>query len=294
MNNNLDRLAREVSNEISLLIEPSGILFRIFSRAKTDESISKKMISKNYKKIEKNMQDIIGIRITLYFNDDIEIVYKILKNHPRYLDETKDESDDISFKPQRLNLIFKLKPSHCEELMDKYSTYYNGNIDTTFEIQIRTVFSEGWHEVEHDLRYKNKDDWKGNIDMSRVMNGIYATLETQDWTILSIFDKLAYRHYKNKNWEAMLRSKMRIRFLNQQLSKELYQILDSENNLAKEVFRIDRKDFLKKIINDKIKIPLTMDNVLHILNIYFLKNEKILEYTPEAIKTKKEILKYLD
>lgn len=27
-------------------------------------------------------------------------------------------------------------------------------IDDTFEVQVRTNSFEGWHEIEHDLRYK--------------------------------------------------------------------------------------------------------------------------------------------
>lgn len=33
-------------------------------------------------------------------------------------------------------------------------------IDDTFEIQIKTMFFEGWHEIEHDMRYKGEELWK--------------------------------------------------------------------------------------------------------------------------------------
>ncbi|MBK7959276.1 MAG: hypothetical protein IPK03_14995 [Bacteroidetes bacterium] len=31
----------------------------------------------------------------------------------------------------------------------------NSLVDSTFEVQLRTILSEGWHEIDHDLRYKS-------------------------------------------------------------------------------------------------------------------------------------------
>ena len=111
--------------KIEEYIESSGILYRIFNRAKSIESIKKKMETKKYVETGKLMQDAIGIRITLYFTDDIEIIYNILKNHPDYLDETRDSTDESSFKPNRLNLIFKLNDRYAEELIDKLGDKFN-------------------------------------------------------------------------------------------------------------------------------------------------------------------------
>nr|WP_255419996.1 MULTISPECIES: hypothetical protein [Parabacteroides] len=35
----------------------------------------------------------------------------------------------------------------------RYSESFK-NIDSTFKIQVRTTLSEGWHEIEHNMRYK--------------------------------------------------------------------------------------------------------------------------------------------
>jgi hypothetical protein len=59
-------------------------------------------------------------------------------------------------------------------------------------------------------------DWEGNEVESRKLNGIYATLETSEWTMIKIFDELAYKHYK-KNWNSMLRQKFRLRLTAQEL-----------------------------------------------------------------------------
>lgn len=75
-------------------------------------------------------------------------------------------------------------------------TGYEDLIDETYEIQIRTILSEGWHEVEHDLRYKCKEEWNNFQEESRLLNGIYATLESSEWAMLTLFEKLSYSQYK--------------------------------------------------------------------------------------------------
>lgn len=44
--------------------------------------------------------------------------------------------------------------------------------DATYEIQFRTTLSEGWHEIDHALRYKCKTDWDKHEDEERAFNGI--------------------------------------------------------------------------------------------------------------------------
>ncbi len=112
-------------------------------------------------------------------------------------------------------------------------------LDITFEVQLRSVLSEGWHEVEHDLRYKNKDHWQDHDDLSRALNGVVATLQTSEWCMGKIFDELSYRHYKNKNWAGMVSSLLKIR-MKGSISKELIKALNDDSNIAKQILKVDR------------------------------------------------------
>jgi ppGpp synthetase/RelA/SpoT-type nucleotidyltranferase len=290
MNQSIERLARDICNDIEIELQRSGIFFRIFVRAKTEDSIKKKLKLNNYASSPTNklMQDVIGIRITLYFEDDLPIVYNALKRKSGYIDETIDEPEVHVFKPTRINLIFRMNETQSEEITDivvRKFTY----IDTTFEIQLRTVLSEGWHEVEHDLRYKCKDDWVDHSDISHIFNGVYASLVTSDWSILSIFEKLAYRHYRGKNWPALLRNKFRLRFKEGDLDLPLLSILNNDNALTKDLYKIDRNDLMQRIFNDGIRIPLTLSNLIFILNAYYFKNSSITNLAPEFITTNKKL-----
>jgi putative GTP pyrophosphokinase len=282
MNPSLDRLARDVSQEIDEELQRSGILYRIFSRSKTTSSIEKKLAFKNYQNTNKLMQDILGVRIAVYFADDLPIIYHILRSKPNYVDEMIDEPEETVFKPSRVNLIFRMNPEKAQEIIDSVVRKYTF-VDTTYEVQLRTVLSEGWHEVEHDLRYKCPDDWNGNSDLARTFNGVYASLVTNDWSILAIFEQLAYRNYKARNWTAMLRNRFRLRFTDERVREEIVSLLNSDLDLAKSIFRIDRGDLLRKIITDGVRVPLSLSNLVFVINAYYIKDSRLKKLTPEIL-----------
>lgn len=287
----LDRLANNICDDIENELSRIGVLCRIFGRAKTENSIKLKFSNKDYanSKEGKLMQDLIGVRIVVYFKDDLPLVQKALKSKFTFVDETIDKATETIFEPNRINLIFRMKESYSEEIEQVAVKKYK-YIDTTYEVQLRTILSEGWHEIEHDLRYKCKVDWEEYSDLSRTLNGIYASLETSDWSILSLFDQLAYQHYKSNNLTAMIRTKFRIRLSSEVLDKTLEKIiLEKGSTLKKDIYKIDRIDLLNRIFDDGIKFPLTFSNLIYILNGYYLQNQEILAITPSYILNKKEI-----
>lgn len=292
MNLGLDRLARDISFKIEDELQRSGIFFRIFARAKSVESIEKKLLAKDYENSSehKKMQDLIGIRITVYFDDDLPIVYEAIKKKFDFVDETIDELYVNKFEPERVNLILKMTNEESKEATDLAISKYL-YIDTTYEVQLRTVLSEGWHEVEHDFRYKCKKDWDDFSDISHIFNGVYASLVTSDWTIMAIFEKLAYCHFKNNNWNAMLRNKFRLRFKDIELDKRVIEILDNDKELSKELFKTDRSLIIDRIFNDGIRIPLTLTNLIYIINAYCLQDSRITSIVPDYIKNNKKLYK---
>lgn len=282
MNSSVDRIAKDIARDIEFELERLGFLFRIFVRAKSENSIERKMEFKKYRETGKLMQDVIGVRITMYFTDDVPIVCNILKSKYKFVDETVDAPEETVFKPSRINLVFRLDDTRSSEFVEIVTSKYTC-IDNTFEIQIRTVLSEGWHEVDHDLRYKCDEDWIGASDIARTFNGVYASLTTSDWSILTIFEQLAYRHYKNGNISAMLRSKFRLRFREIALDTILINTLEHDLVLRKRLFRVERSELINRIFNDMIRVPLTMSNLVFIINIYFLYDSRLFELTPEFI-----------
>ncbi|MEI8206398.1 MAG: hypothetical protein WCG03_05925, partial [Kiritimatiellales bacterium] len=131
---NIDRVVREISKNIDEKIQRIGLMYRIFSRPKDEESLKKKILEKNYSKDGKKLQDLIGVRITLYFYDDVDLVREIFKKSELYINETVDPITDEEFKPERINLILKIPDEYLEEIslavLDNYPS-----VDNTFELQ---------------------------------------------------------------------------------------------------------------------------------------------------------------
>ncbi|WP_102390780.1 RelA/SpoT domain-containing protein [Enterovibrio norvegicus] len=273
-------IEKAIVGDITATLNRIGIMYRIFSRAKDVRSLKRKIYSKSkYLEGVAKIQDLIGIRIVLYFPDDIELVHKVMS--ATYVERRKDASiddlDDNTFKPVRYNLVYELPSQSFYELDCEYSHF----VDSTFELQIRTVLSEGWHEVEHDLRYKFQDDWRQSSTESRKLNGVYASLETNEWTMIRILEEVAYKHYKQKNWEAMLRQKLRLRIQNFELGEDINQLFNSDIELAKKFFRVDREELISELYNKGFDYPLTLKNLVWFANAIFVRNETILGNTPE-------------
>ena len=131
------------------------------------------------------------------------------------------------------------------------------------------------------MRYKCKKDWDNLTSESRMLNGIYATLETNDQTLKALFDDIAYEHYKAKRGEAMLRNQFRLRFAMQPLSKELVEYLDTNKIIAKKIFRLNRSKTIDTYINSTLNLPITFNSLLYFVNYVFIKDEFINENTPE-------------
>jgi ppGpp synthetase/RelA/SpoT-type nucleotidyltranferase len=262
-----------------------GLFFRVFARVKSRESIAKKLSEKQeeYTAEHRKMQDAFGLRIVVYFNDDIESARLAVNKtyNERSQDSSIDELLDEKFGPTKYNVIYDL-PNE----LSRVSTIINQSelIDNTFEVQYRTILSEGWHEVEHDLRYKCKKEWKGYTKHSRSLNGIYATLENSDQSMINIINDLAYRNYKNKEWNALIRNSLRIRFLDSDLSNEIKDIFSKDPIIGRTVLNIDRYLFLKALIRTGYDLPLSQSNIIFFINRVFIRNDNLMRLENDTLR----------
>jgi ppGpp synthetase/RelA/SpoT-type nucleotidyltranferase len=288
----LQLIEKDICGQICDLLDKVGLHYRIFSRSKEIKSIEEKIERKKnegspYENDGKKMQDIIGIRIVTYFQDDIYIVKDILSEKFEYVGEEIDTHELTVFKPKRTNIICKFDKKNDERFQETLTSYNNDNLkfaDNTFELQLRTILSEGWHEIDHSLRYKCKDEWKNHNEKERMLNGIYANLEVNDIALKSLFNELAYQHFKSKNWEAMLRHKFRIKFQLVKLKPEIVEILNSDVDLAKQILKFDREIIIQKLAKLDFSIPINFNNLIYLINIFEFNNFKINEITPDIIK----------
>lgn len=292
MSRDLQLIERDICSKICERLDKVGLLYRIFSRVKDVNSINEKIIRKKnegtpYSNAGKKIQDIIGVRVVTYFYDDVNLVKEILSDIYTFVGEEIDKIEPTVFKPKRTNIVCNFDEKQKATFVEVVKVANRESLqltDHTFELQLRTILSEGWHEIDHSLRYKSKDEWKNHKEKERLLNGIYANLEVNDLAMKSLFSELAYQHFKEKNWEGMLRNKFRLKFQLFELKEELRHILSENPKLAKQLFKVDRLDVLSKLSKLEIPLPINFNNIVYFINQIELKNEEINNLTPDLMK----------
>jgi putative GTP pyrophosphokinase len=280
-NYSLEFIEKQLNERLVNELTRSGLLFRLFSRVKDQNSIFEKFNRKKYSEDGDLMQDLFGFRITTYFSDDVKIVVELCQKIFEQVELIYDEPEIDVFKPLRKNMICKLPIDLCTTFDEfKSNDERFSLIDKTFEIQFRTTLSEGWHEVDHLMRYKCKNDWADLNTESRMLNGIYATLETNDQALKALFDDISYQHYKAKRWEAMIRNQFRLRFTLQPLDIKIITHFNENPKLGKRIFKLNRKKIIDNYIKSTLTLPITFNSFVYFVNYCYLNDETIKELTP--------------
>lgn len=308
-------IENDIRRSLEQKLQTCGIYCRVFSRSKSMDSICRKLEAgkTKYSPEGKRMQDIIGIRIIFYFWEDIDVICNYLRQQPEFLEESntyKELSEDPAyqnigslstltdklFMPTRLNLVFQMNADHTSLLHDVLSRVRSFDarlIDNTYEIQLRSVLSEGWHEVEHDLRYKSKNEpwWQKCETESRMLNGIYASLETSEHAMSTIFSSMAQKNLSGGHWEAMVRNHFCLHFTPPQSGKVniddwLSYLLSQDRKLAEKILRIHRNEVIPYILRIKKPYPITMMNILFLVNRMRLNRPEINSHEPSIIKSR--------
>ena len=287
----LEGIGERLEEDIAGCLNRAGIYFRIFNRAKSPDSIIRKLEKSGYGfgEDEKKMQDLIGLRVVVYYQDDMRIIREILEQTFRRVGEwSMTTTTDEEFKASKVNGVFRI-PNEYQQLFSGDLTEYP--IDATFEVQLRTVSFEAWHEIEHDMRYKSPYGdafWENNEDLSRTLNCVLANLELCDWSTLSVFDKLSSYHFTQKNWEMMMKSRFRLRFDREPLAPELIAFLDDNLVAAYDLFQSSRADIIFALMQNSKYEKLTYN--LLVKAFADLMEDKGTVYQRRLFKICKEVL----
>lgn len=83
---------KEIASDMETILNKCGIMYHVFYRTKSPQSIKNKLDKKAefYRAEGKKMQDLLALRITLYFTDDVELVYDYFRNQPNFDSESVD------------------------------------------------------------------------------------------------------------------------------------------------------------------------------------------------------------
>lgn len=278
----INNVKMSLLNTLVTKLNNAGIYFNSTSRIKSESSLLHKLETGKYSMQEggRKIQDIIGIRINLFYLEDMDICEKILEETFLLDNWSKTKNEENKFEAQKCNGVFRIPSKYLRNIP---ASVWNKPFDQTFEVHLRTVLFEGWHEIEHEMRYKYKlgsdsketDLWTGHEDLSRVMNSIIANLELCDWSIMQIFNSIHDSQYKEKNWENAIRSKYRLRITQDPLKPELREYLDNNPDIVAQFHTVSKRELVDILLNKKYHKELTPDRVIYLINKEIVHNEYI-------------------
>lgn len=248
-----------------------------FYRVKSEDSIVTKLtnVSKNYNAYHK-MQDLIGLRIVLYYVDDIKICKDLIEREFPECEWAVSSQTTSEFKSMKTNGVMSL-PKYIADRISPQT--WELPIDKTFEVQIRTMAFEGWHEIEHDMRYKYTKMWEHDESRhyARKLNSVLATLELCDDSIISMLEEMGHTYYKEKDWNSMIRCHYHLRITPDDLHPQLQEILDGNISIGKFIYKLERADFIMTLMDCYKDIELSSNSIIAIINEHFLHNKEISE-----------------
>ena len=280
----LNYIKAKLEQTLNTKLRNAGLYFHSSSRVKSLESLDRKLGTGKYGsgRDDKKIQDIIGIRINLFYTEDINICESILEDTFMLDNWSKTEWEENQFEAQKCNGVFRLPSKYLVNLSENL---WSRPFDKTFEIQLRTVLFEGWHEIEHEMRYKYKLDedpdgsslWAGQEKDARMMNSIIANLELCDWSIVQIFDNLARDQISKKNWENAIISKYRLKIVQDSLKPEIKEYFDEHPEIAASFLDVSKKQLVDILLNKKYQKALSPNRIIYLINKEIIHDEYVSE-----------------
>ena len=188
-----------LSEEYSLEYDRNPIE-NIKSRVKSFDSLLKKIRRKNIPltmtSIEKNIQDIAGVRVICSFPDDIyRLADCLLSQDDIILLEKKDYKKNPKPSGYRsLHLIIQT-PIFLQE----------GKRMVTVEVQLRTIAMDFWASLEHKLRYKKNISEEQSVFLAEEMSQCAEISASLDERMQKVKDMLIQSEEESKGPEKSTR-----------------------------------------------------------------------------------------
>ncbi|MBN3239828.1 GTP pyrophosphokinase [Pectobacterium versatile] len=273
-------LAKIGSNLLEQELEKRGIKAIVSFRAKRPDRLDQKIKQRNDESVYKDVSDIYkdivdlaGVRVALYFPKDREVVDEIIK----FLFNVKKKKNfpEESHKPIFEKRFSGYWASHYRVNLKNVNQNKKRYESTLFEVQVASVLMHAWSEVEHDLVYKPLagDLSEEELSILDEINGLVLTGEIA----LERLQKAITKRTKEKDnistgYEitSFITNSLNKNYINKlklgNTKNLLHYLLNDANIKASEL-----SDYLNKI-NQSEKETITDQLLLMIFSDFYIKN----------------------
>ncbi|HHF3007067.1 (p)ppGpp synthetase [Vibrio antiquarius] len=170
-----EKLRANICSVLEQKLEEKNIpIFSIESRIKDENSYLNKVSRKGYSEPIEQIEDVCGVRVICYYQEDIEKICSIVKGEFCVIsEENKQEMlNHDQFGYSSYHYIVKLKDSWLGHPSAR------GLGDFKAEVQIRTMLMHTWSAISHKLLYKSELDVEPQF--KRKLNRLSALIELAD------------------------------------------------------------------------------------------------------------------
>lgn len=180
--------ASAMTNLIAVMLKNSNICPQsLVARVKTRQSLAEKVgrEGKTYTALT-DVTDICGIRIVLYFSDDVDRVCRLLDKE--FSVDQRSVDKRTAMDPDRFGYlsVHKIVSFSAERAkLLEYAAFSR----MVAEIQVRSVLQHAWAEMEHDLGYKGSTALPR--EQKRRFSRLAGMLELADDEFCRLRDELA-------------------------------------------------------------------------------------------------------
>nr|WP_225917473.1 (p)ppGpp synthetase [Pseudomonas kurunegalensis] len=171
----LERLKVNIATALNQTIGEASIpLFSVESRIKDDKSFTDKLEKKRYSSPFDQIEDLCGLRVICYYQEDISKICDIVERefHVLKKEDKRNNLNEDQFGYTSCHYVVQLRE---DWLAHPGARGLNG---LKAEIQIRTMLMHAWAAISHKLLYKKEDDVPAQI--KRQLNRLSALIELAD------------------------------------------------------------------------------------------------------------------
>lgn len=171
---------------IKSLLNSSETKYHVIEkRTKTIESLEEKIIRKEISNIQDEITDITGLRIILYYQDDVDKIINLIKDN--FIIDLKNSTNKADLYSSNefgyLSIHYIITLDDKRNKLPEWETYSK----LKAEIQIRTVLQHSWASISHELTYKK--DYEIPKELQRKLFRLAGLFELADEQFLKIRDE---------------------------------------------------------------------------------------------------------
>lgn len=260
--------AKQISECLRTIDKVHSVKFRVKDPLHLIEKIIRKKIKDSSKAInldnyDNQINDLIGLRALHLFKDDWESIHDSIN-------KKWDLYEPVKAYIRKGDNENRLKTKNCDIEVHEYgyrSVHYVVKIkpfkkDLTAEIQVRTIFEEGWSEIDHIIRYPYDNDNPILLPYIMMFNAYAGGADE-----MGTYVKLLHSNLKEiqHNYEEQLKEKDSII---EELNKKIDNI---DNQKVKNDIKVSLGNLSKSSISD-LSIGYLNSNNINIGNINAINN----------------------